>query len=512
VRGASVSVLLAVATAVAGCSVGPDYHTPAVHLPSAFLALAPSGEKSKGPEPAPADLTQWWRSLNDPELNSLENRALQANLDLEIALNRIQEARATLVVIANQALPVGGATGGGGVGTGADETRNRVAPSFRSAVNSAEFSSIQETGGFVANWDLDLFGRVRREVEAQTYDAEALKAAWDWVMVVVTADVARDYLDMRAQQARLDVLRKNIVAAQSGQQLAQTLFDRGLTDELDVALARRQLATFQAQVAPLEAQAEVSRNAIAVLLGQYPEDLAKELAKPGPIPALPRRIPIGGPVDLLRRRPDIAEAERRVAGATAHIGVAVAQLFPDVFLTGAAGGQAGIRSSHTVSAANWIGSIGPGAYWPLLDFGALDAQIEIADLTTREQLAAYKQSILTAVQQVDDATISYRTQQESLRNLDRALTAARLSTRLATDRYKDGLTDYLNVLDAERQLFDLEQQYVSAQQTEAESLVGLYKALGGGWQPDATVPPLRPVEPAAIAAARYLTRSPEGVH
>ena len=191
-RALSVPALLAVATAVASCSVGPDYRTPVLHLPSGFLALAPSGEKSEGPEPASADLTQWWRSLHDAKLNSLEDRALRANLDLEIALNRIQEARAALVVIADQALPVGGATGGGGVGTGADETRNRVAPSFRSAVTSSEFSSIQVAGGFVANWDLDLFGKVRRAVEAQAYDAEALKAAWDWVMVVVTADVARD--------------------------------------------------------------------------------------------------------------------------------------------------------------------------------------------------------------------------------------------------------------------------------------------------------------------------------
>jgi NodT family efflux transporter outer membrane factor (OMF) lipoprotein len=512
VRGLSVPVLLAVATAASSCSVGPDYHTPDLHLPSGFVALARSDEKSEGSEPTSADLTQWWRLLHDAKLSSLEDRALQTNLDLEIALNRIQAARAASAMIANQALPVGGATAGGGVGTGADETRNRVSPSFRSAVNSAEFSSLQVAGGFVANWDVDLFGRVRRAVEAQAYDVEALKAAWDWVMVVVTADLARDYLDMRAEEARLTVLKKNIVVAQNGQQLAQTLFDRGLTDELDVSLARRQLATFQAQVAPLEARIDASRHAIAVLLGQYPEDVAKELAEPGPIPALPRRIPTGAPVDLLRRRPDIVEAERRVAEATARTGVAVAQLFPDVILTGAAGNQAGIRSSHTVGAADWIDSIGPGVYWPLLDFGALDAQIESADLTTRERLAAYKLSILTAVQQVDDATASYRAQRESLRNLDRALTAARLSTQLATDRYKDGLTDYLNVLDAERQQFDLQLQYVSAQQIEADSLVGLYKALGGGWQPDAALPPLRPVQPAAIAAARYLNRAPEGGH
>jgi NodT family efflux transporter outer membrane factor (OMF) lipoprotein len=511
VKAPSLLGQLLIAVTVAGCSVGPNYQTPFLRLPAGFLALAPSGEKSQ-PGPASGDLTQWWRSLHDQELNSLEDRALQANLELEVALDRIQEARALLVVIANQALPVGGATGGGGVGTGSDETRTRAAPLFRSAENNTSLRSLQVAGGFGANWDLDLFGKVRRALEAQTYDVEALKAAWDWVMATVTADVARAYLDMRAEQARLAVLEEDIAVAKSGQDLQQTRFDRGLTNELDVALARRELATLQAQAAPLEARIDASRNAIAILLGTYPENLARELAKPGPIPTLPRRIPTGAPVDLLRRRPDIAEAERRVAAGTARIGVAVAQLFPDVFLTGAGGGQGGIRSSYTVSAANWIGSIGPGAYWPLLDFGALDAQIEIADLTTREQLAAYKQSILTAVQQVDDATVSYRAQQESLRSLDRALAAAKLSTNLASDRYDRGLTDYLNVLDAERQQFDLEQQYVSAQQIEAESLVGLYKALGGGWQPGADVPPLRAAQPAAIAAARYLSRASEGVH
>jgi len=497
-------VLCAVAAlALSACTVGPDFVPPPVVAPDSF-GPEPRNVRSRTTDAEPDP--QWWRCFRDPELASLAERLAAQNLDLKTAAERVAQAGAERAIVASQDLPH--------VETQSKDYSERISKygTASLAVPSGEpliFSFLQQ--GLNASWELDLFGKVRRAYEAQTYDIEALKAAWDWVMVVVTADVARTYLDMRAEQARLAVLKKNIVVAQSGQELAQTLFDRGLTNELDVALARRQLATFQAQVAPLEAQIDASRHAIAVLLGQYPEDLAKELAKPGPIPTLPRRIPTGGPVDLLRRRPDIAEAERRVAGATARIGVAVAQLFPDVFLTGAGGGQGGIRSSHTVGAANWIGSIGPGAYWPLLDFGALDAQIEIADLTTREQLAAYKQSILTAVQQVDDATVSYRAQQESLRNLDRALTAAHLSTQLATDRYKDGLTDYLNVLDAERQQFDLQQQYVSAQQIEAESLVGLYKALGGGWQPGAAIPPLRAVEPAAIAAARYLNRAPEGV-
>ena len=466
-RGTRLVGAFALTAGLAGCSVGPDYHPPFLRMPTGFLG--PSDQQSERSGPAAADLTQWWRSLHDPELNSLEDRALQANFDLEVALDRIQEARAALTVIANQALPVGGATAGAGYGTGSNQTNSTVAPPLRAAEDRPGFKSLQDTGGFEANWDLDLFGRVRRELEAQTYDVEALKATRDWVAVTVTADVARAYLDMRGLQAQLAVLEKNIDVAKSGANLEQTRFDRGLTNELDVALARRELATLQAQTSPFVAQIDARRHAIAVLLGQYPEDLAKELAKPGPFPALPRKVPTGAPVELLRRRPDIAEAERRVAQATARVGVAVALLFPDVFLNGGAGAEGGTAAtSSATKMATWIGSIASGVYWPLLDFGALDAQIEIADFTTREQLAAYKQSIITAVQQVDDATASFRAQEETLRDLDRAVSAALLSTKLASDRYDRGLTDYLNVLDAERQQFALQQEYVSAQQIEGE--------------------------------------------
>jgi NodT family efflux transporter outer membrane factor (OMF) lipoprotein len=264
------------------------------------------------------------------------------------------------------------------------------------------------------------------------------------------------------------------------------------------------LATLQADVAPLAAQVEASRHAISVLLGRFPEDLAGELARPGPNPALPARIPVGAPIDVLRRRPDIKKAERRVAAATADIGVAIAALFPTLALSGAGGEQGGIPSSPKAVPITLIGSLGPSVYWPLLDFGALDARIEVADLTTHELLVAYKKAILTAVQQVDDADDSYRAMQQSLRSLDRALAAARKATQLATERYDRGLTDFLNVLDAEREEFDLEQHHVLARQAAADALVALYKALGGGWPPNEAIPPLRPPQPAAIAAAKYL--------
>ncbi len=493
--------VLASVAALSGCSVGPDYHSPLTALPSAFQAQPE--RKSQNTPPRSVDLAQWWRSLRDRELDKLVASALQSNLDLEIALDRLQEARAQLVVIADQALPVGGATAGGGVGTGSDETKGRATQALRAAETATGLKSINEAGGLDAGWELDLFGRIRREVEAQTADAEALKAARDWVFVTVAADVARAYLDMRALQRRLVVLNEDIKAARSSLDLAQTRFDRGLTNEMDVTLAKRQLATLQADLAPFAAEIEARRHAIAVLLGRFPEDLATELAKPGGQPTLPGRVPVGVPVDLLRRRPDIAEAERRVAAANAEIGAATAMLFPAVVLTGAGGAQGGIHSSSGTP-ITWIGSLGPSVYWPLLDFGALDAQIEIADLHTHELLVAYKQSILSAVQQVDDAAAFYQAQLESLRSLDTALVAARQATQIATERYDRGLTDFLNVLDAERQEFDLEQRQVATRQAAADALVALYKALGGGWPPTQVIPPLRTPQPAAIAAAKHI--------
>jgi NodT family efflux transporter outer membrane factor (OMF) lipoprotein len=493
---------LAAAVALAGCAVGPDYQAPSAFLPSQYLSQlkenAPQLTTLEG-----VDLTQWWRTLHDRELNSLVARARESNPDLEIALDRLQAARMLIAVSISDALPLGEGTAGGGVGTGTDETKGRVEGPLRAGNNAQNLRKISETGGFDVLWELDLFGRYRRLIEARTADAEALKDAREWLIVTVVAEVVRAYLDMRAQQSLLTVLGQNITAARGSLDLAQGRFDRGLTNELDVSLAKRQLATLQADQAPLAAQIDASRHAISTLLGLFPEDLTRELAKPGPVPVLPAKIPVGEPVDLLRRRPDIREAERHLAAANARIGVATADLFPTVTLTAAGGAQGGPRSSSTVP-MTLIGSIGPSLYWPLLDFGALDAQIEIANLQTHEALVAYKRAILTAVQQVDDAVASYRAEQERLRSLNRALEAARQATQIATERYDRGLTDFLNVLDAERQEFDLEARQVAARQAAAGALVAVYKALGGGWSPNEPLPPVRAPLPATIAAAKRL--------
>src|ERR1700732_3079176 len=323
---------LACAVALSGCAVGPDYLTPDAALPAIFLA--PPASKAPVSDGASPELWQWWRTLHDPQLNALIARALQNNLDLKIALDRLQQARLQLVVIGARALPdVNGSAGGGG-GTGTDETKGRAAQALRDGSNNQGLRKISEIGGLDAEWEIDIFGKIARRFEAQVYTAEALKEARDWVYVVIAADVARLYLDLRARQERLQILYRDIESSRKVLDLAQTRLDRGLTNELDVLLAKRQVETLQADVEPLKALIAANGYAIAVLVGEYPEAISRDLRRPRAIPRLPARVPVGLPVDLLRRRPDIREAERFLAAAVADIGARAGDLFPSGAING----------------------------------------------------------------------------------------------------------------------------------------------------------------------------------
>jgi len=496
---------LAIALALGGCAVGPEYLTPDAALPASFTV--PPAVNEPGSGGTSPDRWQWWSTLHDPQLNSLIARALANNLDLKIALDRLQQARLRLVVIGSQALPDLNTSAGGGVGTGTDETRGRVAQPLRDGENAQGLTKISEAAGLDSEWEIDIFGKIARRLEAQVYTAEALKEARDWVYVVIAADVARLYFDLRARQERLQILYRDIEAARKVLDLAQTRLDRGLTNELDVLLAKRQVETLQADVEPLKALIAANGYAIAVLVGEYPEAIARELRRPGVIPQLPVRAPAGLPVDLLRRRPDIREAERFLAASVAVVGARTADLFPSLVLTAGGGAQGGPRSGSGVP-ITWIGSVGPSFSAPILDFGALDAMIEIADYRAHELATAYRQTILIAVQQVDEANAAYRGFRQSLRSLDLAIEAARQATKVATERYDRGLTDFLNVLDAERQQFALEQQRAEVVRLAGDSFVALYKALGGGWPPDEIIPPIRHPDPAVIAAVKHLAQDP----
>lgn len=490
---------------LAGCAVGPDYQEPQMAVPQGYAAASQTSAKAAAPA---VQLNQWWHSLNDPKLNSLVERAIKSNPSIEVALDRLQEARTAEAVVLGTALPRVGAGGAALKGTGNTEVRGSISPALGAATTTTGYRQVNEVAGFDAIWELDLFGKYRRELEASRADAEAAAEARNIVLITVVADVARAYVDMRGLQMQLAILGQDVATAQQSLDFVKVRYERGLTNELDLTLAQRELASLQARIAPLVAAIAAARDTIAVLLGQYPEDLAQELSPTGTIPPMPGRIDQGLPVDLLRRRPDIRAAERQLAASTARIGVATADLYPHLTLTGAVGIQAqGLGVSPATSSHIWSG--GPGAYWSLLDFGTLDGLVQIADLQTRESLVRYKQAVLNAVREVDTAIGNYAAQQSRLEHLGDALTASQEAVRVAQERYDRGLTDFLNVVDAERESYALQDQFAVAQTAAADEYVALFKALGGGWEDYQSVPPIRRPLPAVLAAAQRLVTHPE---
>jgi NodT family efflux transporter outer membrane factor (OMF) lipoprotein len=495
------AILAMVVAGTAGCAAGPNYRTPKPDTPPHFVA------NTSGQSAAAVDLAAWWKSLNDPELNSLVERAVKSNLDLEMALTRLQQARTYESVVVGHALPEVDASAAAARGTGSDLTRGRADTPLRSADTSTGLQHINTIAGFDAVWELDVFGKYRRAFEAARADTQAELAARNGVLTSVVANVVRAYIDLRGFQIQLGILRQASDVLRESLRIVDIRYQRGITNELDVALATRELDTLQAQVAPLEAQVSAAQYALAVLLGEYPESMVQELAKPTLIPSMPGAAAPGVPLDLLKRRPDIEQAERELAAATARIGVATANLFPQVSLVGSIGSQSqGWGTTPDIGKHIW--SFGPGAVWPLLDFGALDAEADIADLQAHLQLLNYRRTIISAVQEVDTALDAYAAEQDRLKSLGDAMIAGQRAVDLATERYNRGLTDFLNVVDAERQFDDLQLGYAVAQVAQGEQFVQLYKSLGGGWQDYQAIPAIRRPQPAVIAAfRRVLSRS-----
>ena len=515
---------LTLATGLAGCAVGPNYHRPEIAAPDRFDAAgrmaadansastaganvtgASAGESAA--PPTAAELASWWHALKDPELDSLIERAVSGNPDVIIALDRLQAARVYEAAVIGTVLPVADAAVGAGRGTGTNLTRGRVPAPQNSASNTTGLEHINLVGGFDAVWELDVFGKYRREIEAARYDAEATRAARNAVLVSVIADVARAYVDLRGLQVRASVLTAAIESLRESLRIVSIRYERGITNELDVTLATRELATLEARAAPLDAQVRAAAYTIATLLGQYPEDMVQELSATAMVPAVPGTVSTGLPVELLRRRPDIQQAERTLAGATARVGIATADLFPSLAVSGSLGFQRQQAPGLPVIGQH-IWSLGGAAVWPLLDFGQLDARVEIADLQTRALLVNYKKTIQAAVREVDTNMGLYSAEQTSLGKLEVALLASQRAVTLANERYERGLSDFLNVVDAERQEYDIEEQYTTTQVAADEEFVELFRSLGGGWESYQELPPIHRPEPAVVAMfQRVLSRS-----
>lgn len=480
---------VALATLLSACTVGPSYRRPVLHTPGEFDSLPPERAAAPLSEPqaTAADLSRWWTQLHDATLDSLVQHALAANLDLQAATLRVREAREQEVIAASAYYPgvalTGNAArlyfksnpfaalGGGGSASGQ--------PSSGSSSTTANVYAL----GFDASWEADLFGGTRRSVEA----ARASTQAQVWQLadaeVSLTAEVANDYLTLRAAQARIAILRDSIKHQEELLVIVAARARTGFVTELDVNQQRTQLAATKALLPTLEAEENAMIHALGVLLGEEPGALMEELAKSAPLPSVPTTLPVGIPADLLRRRPDVRRAERQLAAATADIGVAVANLFPKVNLLAlptlatAAGGQLFTSRSFGYVTA---GSI----TWPLFEGSKLLANVRISKARREEAYLAYRQAVLAAMQDAEDALTRYDAEQRRLIALRESQTAAASSLHIAEEQYRAGLVTFINVLTATSALLSAQDAVAQSEQALAQDLVSVYKALGGGWSTD----------------------------
>ncbi len=494
--------ILGLGAVMAGCTVGPDYQRPKMSAPAEFAQA--TTRPATQPVAASIDLAQWWAALHDPELDSLLQRAIAANFDLAVAVDRLQEARATQSAVVGNSLPDAQFSAAAGRGSGTNSTKGRIGAPLNAASNTTGLTEITQILGFDAAWELDLFGHLRRQVEAAVADTVAAADARDQVLVTLLADVARNYVQVRTLQMRIAIARQAIDVQQRSADLARIKFERGMVNQLDQVLAERELARVQATLAPLQSDLAAAQRRVAVLVGMFPEELRSELDKTAPLPMPPVEIAAGLPVEMLRRRPDVREAENQLMAANARIGVATANLYPQIFLTAGVGVQ-GQGLGRTPVSWDSIWSVGPAVSWPLLDFGSVDSMIQAQDYRTRALAVAYRKTVVAAVEEVDNGLSGYEAQRSRLNDLSRAVDAAQLAVTLATERYDRGLTDFLNVLDAQRQLYDLQDQYALSEDQTVTQFIAVCKALGGGWEGCPLPPPPRAPRPAIVEAAADAT-------
>ena len=460
-RGAVLAVAALALFWTAGCEVGPNYVPPRQHMPARWVA--PPTTQASVTVHDPVRVDRWWSEFHDPVLDSLISRAVQSNLDLLDAQSRIRAARATRGIASSGLFPV--------VGSSASMARAGTAAGSGEAWRS----------GFDASWELDVFGGVRRQIEAATADVQAAVENRRAVTVSVVAEVAADYLFLRGFQQELVIARENLDIQIRNAEVARGKLRAGTGTGLDVSNADAQVATTRATIASFMEQEQQEVYAISILLGLEPSALVEELRATGPIPVTPPVVPVGLPSDLLRRRPDIRQAERQLASQTARIGVAVADLFPRFSLTGALNFQA----SQFQPMFNWNNrswSFGPSVSWQIFDAGRIWNNIEVQNALQEQALIGYRHTVLLALQDVENALVSYAQDQQRRAALAEAVAANQKALEQATTLYRTGLTDFLRVIDAERSLFATQDALVQTDRSVATDLVALYKALGGGWE------------------------------
>ena len=450
----------------AGCTtVGPDYVPPTTAVPAAFRDVGQGGLDSGA-----ADLRDWWRKLDDTVLDQLVARAIGDGLDLRAAMMRVDEARALRGEAVADRWPTVDARAG----------YQRVGQSENTPLGGFAENFDQYTTGVNLSWEVDLWGRVRRSIEAADADVGQRLAAARDVAVAIAAETATNYVEFRSLQQRLQIARDNQTLQEQTLALVQARFEAGLVGERDVAQATSILAATRARIPSLAISLRAAENRLAVLVGQAPGALAQDLAAVAPVPAPPANVAVGVPTDAVRQRPDVRAAERALAAETARIGVAEGDLYPRLSLLGTVGFESDKIANQFDGASN-VFAIGPSLTWNLFDAGRLRSRVEAQEARAQQALLAWQQTVLLALEQSENAMTAFAREQTRRDELGNAATQARRAVDLAQAQYREGLTDFQNVLDSERALVELEDQQAQSRAAVTQNLILLYRALGGGF-------------------------------
>jgi len=465
---------------LAGCAVGPDYEKPVALEPAEWLEGDPAIKIGS------ANYNQWWEVFNDPALDVLIETAYQENLGLRLAGIRIIEARAELAIASGNYFPQTQQVRAG-------YSYTRASKNSPNAI-SGDLSYSDANVGFDAAWELDFWGKFRRAVESGQAVLDASIANYDDILVSLTAEVARAYVQIRTFELRLDIARENVLIQKRSFDIAKVRFDAGEVTELDVAQARSLLKNTEASIPLIEAGLRRSKNALSILLGKTPDDFQELLRTDIGIPTIPEEITLDIPADLLRRRPDVRLAEYQVMAQSALIGVAKADLFPHFTLFG----SIGLRSSDLRysraggSEESVLGSIfkgdsleifgGPSLTWDVLNYGRIKNRVRVQDARLQQLIVNYQNTVLRATQEVEDSLVSFLRSRDQQNLLEESVTAAKRSVEISTLQYREGIVDYQRVLDAQRFQSDQQDFLADTQGTMVLNLISLYKAMGGGWE------------------------------
>lgn len=461
---------------IAGCvSVGPDYKAPEQPVSSAWHTQLKGG--LTGDASDPLTMTAWWSTLNDPKLSDLIERAVAANLDIRKAKSRIRQARASLRIAQASFFPTIDASGSA---VRARSSENMGLSDNTTGSTGSMYSNLYSTG-IDASGEVDIFGGVRRSVEAARADVGAMEENLNDVLVSLLAEVASNYIDVRAYQARIAAISANADSQNETYQITVWRHEAGISDDLAVQQARYNLENTRSQIPPLRTSLEGAMNRIAVLLGEQPGAVHAYLEESRDIPLVPRSVAVGVPAEMVRRRPDVRKAERELAAETARVGVAVANLYPKFTITG----SIGLESISTGNLLKWGSrtlSIGPGVTLPIFHGGALRQKVEYQTAVQEQAAIAYEKTVLSALEEVENALVAYGEEQNRRDALIGAEDAAKKAVLLARYQYQAGLANFLSVLDAQRSLLTFQNQLAESKGAVVANLIRVYKTLGGGWE------------------------------